>query len=503
MTRLAGLRRLALPLLAVVVSACSIVRPPASVEAPMPAAWHTRTATATSEAATLPRAASAADLLQWWRGLDDPLLAELIAAAFAVSPDLASASARIAEARFARVQARAAMIPSLDGALSASRSNTAAGTAAGGLAPAATIAQAGLQTAWEIDLFGGLGASRDAASTREEASVVEAQATYVSVAAETADSYFAERACARQLAVAGEENASRIESARLARLSANAGFTAPADAALAQASAADSSSRLTRQRSQCQLLRQGLVALTGLDPALLARRLDASPAQLSLPALRTIDSVPARVLGQRPDVYVAALAVAAASDDVGAAEAQRYPRLTLNGNVAVGQVRASGLQTTLDTWSIGPLTLTVPLFDGGVRKANAEAALARYDEAASQYRAKVRQAVREVEEALTRLQDVDARGADADAAVRGYEISLRASQARYDAGLGSRIELEESRRTLFAAQTSRVLLQRERSEAWVLLYRALGGGWQRDAAPLLAAPVALSATPARSGPDHQ
>ncbi|RYY94061.1 MAG: efflux transporter outer membrane subunit [Comamonadaceae bacterium] len=475
------------------LAACSLTRPPATIDAPVPASWQTALPDA---AATLPHAGSNAALAQWWQGAGDPLLAELIEAAQAASPNLASAAARIAEARAARVQAGAALLPTLDGSLSASRGNSAGASGATGTAggagsagaasassqsmPAFTTLQAGLQAGWEIDLFGGLSANRDAANARLNASQAQWHEARVSVAAETANAYFAERACARQLAVAESDTTSRRESARLSQLSADAGFTAPADAALARAGAADASARLTQQRTQCALLRQSLVALTGLEAGALTARLNAAPVQLALPALQAVSSVPARVLGQRPDVFAAEQAVAAASGEVGAAQAQRYPRLTLGGNIGRLQLRSGDFRQTLDTWTVGPVALSVPLFDGGVRRANAESAQARYDEAASQYRAKVRQAVREVEEALLKLQDTDARAGDADTAVAGYDASLRAAQSRYDSGLASLFELEDARRTLFAAQTARVALQRERAEAWVLLYRALGGGWQRD-----------------------
>ncbi|WP_225784582.1 efflux transporter outer membrane subunit [Xenophilus sp. Marseille-Q4582] len=501
--------RAALPTLALILAGCGLTRPPAQVQAPVPPAWQ---AALPEAAATLPHAGSRAELAQWWRGAGDPLLAELIEAAQAASPSLASAAARIAEARAARVQAGAALLPTLDGSLSASRGNSlgasggglgtgtgaaagTGGTAAGGAGtalPALTTLQAGLQAGWEIDLFGGLRANRDAAAARLDASQAQWHEARVSVAAETANAYFAERACTRQLAVAESDTASRRESARLTQLSADAGFTAPADAALARAGAADAAARLTQQRTQCALLRQSLVALTGMDAGTLGTRLAAAPVQLALPALHPVDSVPARVLAQRPDVFAAEQAVAAASGEVGAAQAQRYPRLTLSGNIGRLQLRSGDFRQTLDTWSVGPVSLTVPIFDGGTRRANAEAAQARYEEAASQYRAKVRQAVREVEEALLKLQDTDARAGDADTAVAGYDAALRAAQSRYDSGLASQFELEDARRTLFAAQTARVALQRERAEAWVLLYRALGGGWQRADGQALAAAAAPS-----------
>lgn len=516
------LRRIALAALPLALAGCGVARPPATLDAPTPAAWHSpQPATSSDSADALPHAGSTAQLAQWWQQAGDPLLVRLIDAAQGASPTLASAAARIAEARAARVQAGAAMAPTLDGSLSASRGNSmsgggmgggglggpgaggaggAGGASAGSLAmPAFTILQAGLQAGWEIDLFGGLRVGRDAAESRLAASQAQWHAARVSVAAETANAYFAERACARQLAVAESDTASRRDSARLTQLSAEAGFTAPADAALARAGAADASARLTQQRTQCALLRQGLAALTGLDAPTLAQQLDAAPAALALPALQPVDSVPARVLAQRPDVFAAERAVAAASADAGAAQAQRYPRLTLGGNIGRLQLRGGGLRASLDSWTVGPVALTVPLFDNGTRAAHAEAARARYDEAASQYRARVRQAVREVEEALLKLHDTDARAGDADAAVQGYEASLRAAQSRYDGGLASQFELEDARRTLFAAQTARVALQRERAEAWVLLYRALGGGWQRETTTASPAP-SLSPSPSGRGP---
>lgn len=482
---------------AVLLSACSLTRPPASVSAPVPAQWHAPLPAGWSGPATI---GSLPALTDWWRQLDDPLLVELIDAAQAVSPTLASAAARIAEARATRVAAGAALLPSLDGALTGTRSNS--GTSAGGssasggglsAAPITTL-QANVQSQWEVDLFGRLGADRDAAETRLANADAKWHDARISAAAETANAYFAERACRQQLAVSESDARSRSETARLTDLSARAGFTAPADAALTRASAADASARLTQQRAQCEVQRKALVALTGLDERALVQKLAAAPAERTLPAVQAVASVPAALLTQRPDVYASELAVAAASAEVGSAEAERYPRLTLSGSIGRMQYRASGFQQTLESWSVGPLTLTLPLLDGGARAANTDAAKARYAEAVALYRNNVRQAVSEVEQALVNLQATDARTGDADTAVRNYQASFDATQARYQSGLASLFELEDARRTLFAAQTSRVALQRERTEAWVSLYRATGGGWTRPGATPYT-PAATAAAP--------
>lgn len=483
--------RLVLLCLSLALTACGVTRPPANVSAPAPAQWHAPVPLALAHAGSLPA------LADWWRQLDDPLLVHLIEAAQTVSPTVASAAARITEARGTRVQAGAALLPTLDGTLSAQRSNSPAGgtgssTGASASLPAVTTLQAGLQSSWEIDLFGGRRASRDAADAQLQSASAKWHDARVSVAAETANQYFAERACQRQLGVAASDTRSRSETARLTDLSAKAGFTAPADAALARASAADASARLTQQGAQCAVLRQGLVALTGIDATEIDRALATVSADRALPAVQAVASVPAQMLAQRPDVFAAELGVAAASAEVGAAEADRYPRLTLQGSVAALQLRSGGARQRIDTWTIGPVALTLPIFDGGTRAANAESAKARYDEAVSQYRGSVRTAVREVEEALVNLQATDARAGDADTAVQNYQASFDATQARYQSGLASLFELEDARRTLFAAQTSRVALQRERAEAWVALYRATGGGWARPDSSALASDTASS-----------
>ena len=191
----------------------------------------------------------------------------------------------------------------------------------------------------------------------------------------------------------------------------------------------------------------------------------------------SVASVPAVALAQRPDVFSAEREVAAASAEVGSAQAQRYPRLSLSGSIGSARFRAGGLTTTLDTWSIGPLALSLPLFDGGRRAADVDAAQARYEEAAALYRARVRQAVREVEEALVNLESTAARGEDARVAAEGYIASFAGTDARYRSGLASLVELEDARRTQLAAETALLSLRRERATAWVALYRAMGGGW--------------------------
>ncbi len=450
-----------LAILPLALSACAMA-PPSQVAPSAPGQWH----------APLPHNGSLLDLNIWWREQGDPVLARLIESAQAASPSIAQAGARIADARARRVAASAALLPSLDLGVSASRSNQQS------TLPAGTVSQAALQSAWEIDLFGARRADRDAARARVAGANAGWHEARVAVAAEVATQYYNLRTCEQLLAVANQDAASRGDTARLTQLTAEAGFQAPATAALARASAADANSRATFQRALCDVDVKALVALSAIEEPDLRARLAAAPV---VPAAAfTLAAVPAQLLAQRPDVFAAEQEVAAASADVGSAQADRYPRLSLSGAIGIGHFRGGGERVKTDTWTIGPLAVSLPIFDAGRRSANAAAAKARYESAVIAYRASARRAVSEVEQALVLINSADSRGADAQTALEGYRAAFVAAEDRYKNGLGSLLELEDARRTRLAAENAVVTLQRERSNAWVALYRAAGGGWTQS-----------------------
>jgi len=199
-----------------------------------------------------------------------------------------------------------------------------------------------------------------------------------------------------------------------------------------------------------------------------------------VPAGIDVPSVPAVALAQRPDVYARAREVDAASADVGQAEAARLPRVTLTGAIGVGRVEFGAGTFDGSLWSVGPIAVSVPLFDAGTRRANVVAAKARYDEATSAYAATLRGAIRDVENALIALQGTADRSTDAQVAADNFEVSVRATEARYRSGFGTLFELEDARRSALAAQITLIELRRERVAAWIALYRALGGGWSQE-----------------------
>ncbi len=424
--------------------------------------------------APAPPAERQAALREWWKQFDDPVLLQLIDAAQAASPDIAAAASRIEQARASSVAAGALLLPALN-------ANASAQTGRSDLAtPRLSYGTANLQASWELDLFGANQAGRDAAVARLQGAQATWYATRVAIAAEVGASYNALRSCEALVLQTEADARSRAETARLTELAAKAGLSAPANAALARASAAQGRSLLTGQQMQCELLLKSLVALSALDESELRQRLAPRQALLPVPAGIAVHSVPAAALMQRSDLLAAEREVVAAAEDTAQSQALRYPRVAITGLVGPGWLRVENMSTTGSLWTIGPVQVSLPLFDGGTRVANVVAARARYDEAVSVYRGRVREAVREVEAALITLDSSARRVEDTRISIEGFEASLKAADARFRGGLGSLFDLEDARRSALVAHSTLIGLQSDQVAAWINLYRALGGGWSPE-----------------------
>ncbi len=260
---------------------------------------------------------------------------------------------------------------------------------------------------------------------------------------------------------------------------ARAGFSAPATHALTQAGAAQAATRVTEVQAQCTAARKALVALTALDEDTLQQQLDA-PRRGRAPWLQ-LDSVPARVLEQRRMSMPPRQAVAAASDDVGQAEAQRYPHLGLSGDVIALTDHLGGIDADATTWIIGPLSLVHCSTVAGVAPSR-DAARVAYQAAASQYRATVRNAVREVETALVKIDSARQaqcrrRGPRLEGSARPSAPPMRATAPAWAACWNSRMRAA----TCSRPRQARITLRKQTDSAWVALSRALGGGWPAPA----------------------
>ncbi|WP_428312826.1 efflux transporter outer membrane subunit [Hydrocarboniphaga sp.] len=436
-----------------------------------------------------PHDGSASELVDWWKRFNDPAVAELIQAAEADSPTLTQAAAAIRSARATLASNEAGLWPSVDASASLTRSKVS--DAATQDSVISTSRSGGLDASWEIDLFGKLRNGRSAARASVEASIDSWHDARVSLAAEVADDYVQYRAC-RQLQAAYEaQTTSQQQTAQSTRLSAAAGLSARTDAYLADASAASAASTATAQRASCERLVKSLVEVTGMDEARLRTMLDRAGAPaLPEPAQFTVDSVPADLVRQRPDLSSTERTLAADYAQIAVALADRYPSFSLSGSISVS---ASNLASPTTGWSFGP-SLSVPLFDAGKRRAAVDSAAATYEQQLARHRGAVRAAVREVEQALVDLDGAAQRSGDARTAAEQYRRYASAVEGNWRAGFDSLLTVEVARRSAISAEVSLIELQRDRVRYWIALYKALGGGWHSDRAAVETAPAGQAAS---------
>lgn len=458
-----------LPLLVSLLAGCAVPTPPATPLAQPAARWHA------GLPADAPTPGPTERLVQWWSQFDDPLLPTLITQAQASSPSVAQALARLQQARANLTMAGADRLPTatLNGAASRSANQLSAFKPVNRLS--ATV-----DAVWELDLFGGVRYGVDAAQARADSAGLAWHEARLSLAAEVADVYVGLRTCEALAQVVADDAQSQASTAQLTQEKVRVGFEAPANGALAEAALAQARDRAAAQQAQCDVAVKTLVYLTGEEEAALRAQLrqplSTGPGRLPQPAPFGLAALPAQVLAQRPDLAAAARDLVAAAAEVGVAEARRYPSISFNGSIGGGVLRLDGGSQEAVTWSFGP-SLALPLFDRARQRAQAEAALARYDERRAVLQQRLRAAVREVEEALVRLDAAQRREADAATAAGGFKRYFDATEARWRLGSASVMDREEARRNALAAQAAYLGVQRERVAAWISLYRAVGGGW--------------------------
>ncbi len=441
--------------------------------------------------APLPHQGSFKELNQFWAQYQDPLLTTLISAAEKGSVDLASAKTKIMEARANRVIASAALLPTLNATSSSSISveqpmpkfkNTKGFNPIQNTGPTRST-QIGLQSAWELDLFGENAAELDASSASLRGAESGWHEARVAVAAEVATSYFDYRFCSQQLDITKADAASRHETARITDISVKAGFTDEGAGHLAQASDASAQQQVLLQEATCELAIKELVALTNIPEADLNQKMQQNTAPKidgkTAIALFSITEIPAEVIAQRPDIYTAGQDVVAAIAELKSSKLDRYPTITLNGSIGLLHLTTKTYTSSGAIWSLGPLSITLPIFDGGTTKANIEAKSVKLDETFTTYRSKVKTAVKEVEQALVTLDSTEKRIQTAQSAAASYKSALASTEIKYQSGFANIIELEETRRTSLQADSNIISLSKERNNAWVSLYRAAGGGWTK------------------------
>ncbi|MES2105584.1 MAG: efflux transporter outer membrane subunit [Pseudomonadota bacterium] len=437
----------------------TLAKPGAQWEAPLPAA-----------------ADQVQTLAQWWAAWGDPVLSDLQARALQDNTSLAQAAARIAQARADAAAAGAALWPAVD-------FRAAYATTRSPLQPPPvkqTYAIGGLDARWEIDLFGAASNTRNSALAKVEARESEWQDARISLSAEVANTYVAIRACEIQQDILQRVANSQTLSQKLFLQRTGAGFVSAVELAQSNTLLANAMTQLQQQKTECAVTVKSLVVLTGMQEPELRNLLAAGAGQMPQPASFVVQSVPAKVLLQRPDLRAALQNLTAAASEIGAAEARRYPSLSLMGSVGRYNFSISGQTQQGNSWFFGPV-LDLPLFDAGIRKAAVDNANARYAEMLAAFKQRTLLAVKEVEEALLRLDAANQNLLQQQKIDEAREIAMQASEAGLKAGSYSILDREEVKRQQLAGQHQKLALQRDQAAAWIALYKAVGGDWQANA----------------------
>ncbi|MGP3698214.1 efflux transporter outer membrane subunit [Rhodobacter sp. NSM] len=433
---------------AVALAACGV----ATIEPDAAAAVSRHYGTATPEA-------SATLDLGWWSQVGDPQLTRLLTLARNSSPDLKTAAANVLAARATAGQTGADLYPSVTGEVSA--------TVSGGEETSRITSRTGLVDAsWEVDLFGRARDATKADTLRARSEEASFAGAYVSLAAEIADGYVRYRACRMVEDVYRDAVTSQIQTLRSTEDLVAAGMSATADRSLARANVASARISLETQKADCTVIAQTIATAAGI-PQAEGRAILASGGGLPSARPFKVSSVPADLLRQRPDVVAAELDFSATLLDVDVAKADLYPSLTLGGTVTA---------TDASSWSFGP-ALSLPIFDGGRRRAAVRSANAEALASAESYRATVFTAVGEVEEALTRLAASEKNLSNAGTLVAEYQDYFDAIDNDWEAGGATLLDREDARRQVQSALITRITQRENLLRQWIALYKAVGGGW--------------------------
>ena len=449
------MRRVAL-LLPLLLGACVPAltpRPEASTVAP-PADWRT----------TLP--ADGAIDAAWWGRFGDPELTALVEQARANNTDLAIATARVAEARAQERVARSLLLPTLSASLPGSEART---VNAFGQPSESVSAQPTFQAAYEVDLFGGNAARRDAARANAAAVAAAREAATLSVSAAAASGYITLLALDARRDLLKQTLVSRGEALRIARDRAEAGYTSQLELRQSEAEYRAAEQQIPAIEAAIARQENGLSLLVGDTPHAIAR--GASFDALATPVVPAV--LPSDLVRRRPDIAQAEYALAATDANLRAARAQFLPQIRLSASA--GAVASNLLGDPISIWSIGG-SILAPIFQGGRLQGQYDAATAQRDQAAFAYRKSVLTAFREVEDQLALIDRLGAQEQALLAQHTAVAEVLRHATNRYRAGYSPYLEQIDAQRALLAVDQALIQLRADRLTAYVALYQALGGG---------------------------
>lgn len=412
-------------------------------------------------------------LASWWATLEDPTLTHLIERAIQGNIDLKEARARVREARARRGIFEADRFPTIDASGSGRYSRSSEDTGSG---ETRELYAVGFDAGWEIDLFGGIRRSVEAAQADLEASQDDVRDVLVSLLGEVALNYVEVRTLQARLAVAEANLEAQAETYQLTVFRFEAGLTTALDTEQASYNVENTRSTIPGLRSSLEKAKNRVAVLLGMHPG--GVHLELSERKpIPVTPLEVAVGVPADVLRRRPDVRRAERELAAQTAQVGVATAELYPRFSLLGSIGLEALSFGKLFCAASrTYSIGP-TFTWNIFDAGAIRRNIEVQNALQEQALIQYEGTILVALEDVENALVAYAEEQLRRQSLLKATQSAQRAVDLALNQYSSGSIDFRDVLDAQRSLLSFQDQLANSEGTVTANLIRLYKALGGGW--------------------------
>ena len=424
----------------------------------------------------------------WWKSFGDPNLDRLIDEALAGSPTLKVAAARTRKALALADVAKAPLSPRVDASFESTRERFSER----GLVPPPVAGTWNTQNqlqatlGWEVDFWGKNRAAYESAVSHARAAEVDAAAARLGLAVTIAQTYVQLQRAYQQLDVAQATLARREQIYALTRDRNAAGIDSRLELKQAEAALPAAREQVAQLEETIALARNQLAALLGQGPD---RGLEiARPAANVLGAVTLPSSVPAELIGRRPDIVALRERIQAAQKDIAVAKAEFYPNVNLIAFIGLQSLGSAGFLTAASHIAgFGP-AVTLPIFDAGRLRGNLAGKDADYDIAVEEYNQTLADALRDVVDQLASLRSVAAQREQQAQALATSQEAYDLALLRYREGVGNYLQVLSAEQPLLVQQGLDADLRARELAVSINLIRALGGGYD---APL---PVASAAT---------
>ncbi|HVN35903.1 MAG TPA: efflux transporter outer membrane subunit [Casimicrobiaceae bacterium] len=417
---------------------------------------------------------------EWWVAFGDPELDALVRQVDVSNQTIQAAEAQVRFARAAVQAARAGLLPTVTGNVTALRSSRSSGGGSGSTANGSSTGggplnsyNAALDLSWELDLWGKVRRGVEAAETSAQASAADLAAARLSAQATLAQTYLLLRVQDAQVQLLEDTVAAYGKALTLTRNQYNAGVAARGDVAQAESQLNSTQAQVYDAKVTRGQLEHAIAVLVGKPPA----DLTIAPRSVVARFPAIPPELPSELLERRPDIAGAERRVASANAEIGVAQAAYYPSLSLS---ATGGVQSSALGDLVSLparyWALGA-SLAQTIFDAGLRDAQKAQAVATYDQTVAIYRSTVLTGFQEVEDNLIALALLEREAAVQDDAVKASREAATIAVNQYKAGTANYLAVIVLQAAELNNERTALGILGRRLAASVGLVKALGGGW--------------------------